>query len=41
MNMLQYDTIIAEIVKALGWIIMIAAIVWLAIRALRTEQPSI
>lgn len=33
MGMLQYDTMIAGIVKALGWIIMIGAIAWLAIRA--------
>lgn len=32
MNILQYDTMIAGIVKALGWIIMIGAIAWLAIR---------
>ena len=40
MGMLQYDTIIAGIVKALGWIIMIAAIAWLVVKALRAEQPS-
>lgn len=40
MNMLQYDTLIAGIVKALGWIIMAAAIVWLVVKALRAEQPS-
>ena len=40
MNMLQFDTVIAGIVKTLGWIIMIGAIAWLAIKALRAEQPS-
>lgn len=34
MNMLQYDTIIAGIVKALGWTIMIAAIAWLVVKAM-------
>jgi hypothetical protein len=34
MNMLQYDTIIAGIVKALGWTIMIAAIVWFVVKAM-------
>ena len=38
--MLQYDTIIAGIVKALGWTIMIAAIAGLVVKALRAEQPS-
>lgn len=33
MGMLQYETMIAGIVKTLGWIIMIGAIAWLAIRA--------
>lgn len=40
MGMLQYDTMIAGIVKALGWIIMIGAIAWLVVKALRAEQPS-
>lgn len=39
-GMLQYDTMIAGIVKALGWIIMIAAIAWFVVRALRAEKSS-
>ncbi|MBI5044059.1 MAG: hypothetical protein HZC10_09600 [Nitrospirae bacterium] len=40
MDMLQYDTVLSGIVKALGWIIMIAAIAWLVVKTLRAEQPS-
>ncbi|MFZ3089612.1 MAG: hypothetical protein WA240_03220 [Nitrospirota bacterium] len=37
MNMLQYDTMLSGIVKALGWIIMVAAIVWLVVKAMENR----
>ncbi|MCE5195094.1 MAG: hypothetical protein LLF28_06535 [Nitrospiraceae bacterium] len=37
MHMLRYDTLIAGIVKTLGWIIMISSIVWFIILAVKSD----
>lgn len=40
MHMLRYDTMIAGIVKTLGWIIMISSILWFIIVAVRSDESN-
>jgi hypothetical protein len=40
LNMLQYDTLIAGIVRSVGWLIMLSSIVWLIIIGIKTRTQE-
>ena len=40
LNMLQYDTSIASVVKTLGWLIMVSTVLWVVIMGLRSDKED-
>ena len=40
LGMLQYDTSIAFVVRAVGWLIMLSAVIWLLIRGLKSKTSE-
>jgi hypothetical protein len=40
MNMLRHDHYIAAVLRALGWLIMLASIVWFLVMGIRTREES-
>lgn len=40
LNMLRYDHYIAAVLKALGWFIMLASIVWFLVMGIKTREES-